>query len=137
MRTPIRHVGMMGVVAVALFLGGNSLEAQVAVADARPFIGDWIIAVQGEMTTTLRINITDSDGQVAVAITGSEGGNFTGEQIRKEDASLKFSYTTSIQGTAIPAEVTLTPDAEGGTLSGTIDLAAGMFAAPLKATKRE
>jgi hypothetical protein len=109
----------------------------VAVADARPFIGDWDVAVQGETPATFRITITESSGQVAVAVTGSEGGNFAGERIRKEGANLKFNYTTKLQGTDIPAEVTLTPDPEGGTLSGSLDLAAGMFTAPVKATKRQ
>ena len=134
MRMPIRWTLVL-VVAAAAALGANPVQAHVAVADAQAFIGDWDVSVESA-GTTFRINITDSSGQVGVAVTGSQGGNFAGERVRKEGANLKFNYTTNLQGMDIPAEVTLTA-AEGGTLSGTLDLAAGQFSSPIKATKRQ
>jgi hypothetical protein len=134
MYTLIRRIVMLGAVAAAAVLGANTAEAQVATADAQAFIGDWDVSIP-DVGTTFRVNVTDNNGQVAVAITGSEGGNYTGQSVRKEGQSLKFNYTTSIQGLDIPAEVTLTP-ADGGALSGTIDLA-GQASLALRATKRQ
>lgn len=123
------------VAVLALTLVAGNAEGQVASAEAEAFIGDWNVEVGGELAASFRINITDSDGTVAVAITGSEGGNFTGENIRKTGERLVFNYTSSIQGQAVPIEVSLTPGADG--LTGSLDLAGGMAQAPLTATRRD
>jgi hypothetical protein len=119
--------------AISAFAAG-SLSAQVATADAAPFIGEWDVAVQDELGQPFRINVTADNGQVVVAITGAEGGNFTGQNVRKDGQNLLFNYTTTLQGQQIPVAIVLTPAADG--LGGSIDLAGGMFAAPLKLTKR-
>jgi hypothetical protein len=111
--------------AISAFAAG-SLSAQVATADAAPFIGEWDVAVQDELGQPFRINVTADNGQVVVAITGAEGGNFTGQNVRKDGQNLL--------GQQIPVAIVLTPAADG--LGGSIDLAGGMFAAPLKLTKR-
>ncbi len=133
MLTSIRRI--VAVVFAVSAVATGSLNAQVAAADAAPFIGDWDVAVQDELGQPFRINITSGDGQVAVAITGAEGGNFTGQNVRKEGESLLFNYTTSLQGQALPAAIVLTPGTNG--LGGSIDLAGGMFTAPLRLTPRQ
>jgi hypothetical protein len=131
----IRRVLAVAVAVASSVIAAGGLNAQVAASDAAPFIGDWNVEVGGDAPATFRINITNADGQVAVAVTGSEGGNFAGTNIRKEGENFLFDYTTSIQGTQLPAAVTLTPEGEG--LKGTLNLGGGMFTAPITATKRQ
>lgn len=134
MRGTLRRTLMVAVTVAASVIAAGGLNAQVAASDAAPFIGDWNIEVGGEAPATFRINITNADGQVAVAVTGSEGGNFAGRNIRKDGAELLFDYTTVIMGQELPAAVKLTSEGDG--LKGTLNLAQGMFEAPITATKR-
>jgi hypothetical protein len=134
MRSIVRLAFALAVIpAVAPFIVSEA-AAQVPTAEARPFIADWNLALEGDMPATIRVNITDNAGTVAAVVTGIEGRDTPVTTITKAGENLVLSYNTSIQGQAVPIRITLTP--EGENLKGNLDLAGGMMTMPGTATKR-
>ncbi|MQA91005.1 MAG: hypothetical protein GEU90_12330 [Gemmatimonas sp.] len=133
MRSIARIALLLAVAALTPLVTGEA-AAQVPAAEAAAFIADWDLALQGDAPATIRVNITDADGQVAAVVTGIEGRETPVETITKSDENLVLSYTASIQGQEAPIEITLTPDGEN--LSASLDLA-GMMTIPGTATKRQ
>lgn len=134
MRTSLRMLTALAMAAVATPLATSKGAAQVPAAEARAFIGDWNVAVQGEMPTTIRVNISENEGYVAAVVTGMEGNNTTVQNISKSGENLVLRYDTSIQGQQLPIAITLTPDGDG--LRANLDLAGGMMVVPGRGTKR-
>lgn len=125
--------GVLATVAVSS-LGATSLDAQVATADARAFLGEWDVAVEGDPPVTFQVSITDEDGQLAAEVTGIEGNKYTVRELRKNEENLVLGYTSSIGGAEIPIVITVA--AEGDQLRGNVDLA-GVQTSPVRATKRQ
>lgn len=134
MRTSLRLLTALAMAAVATPLATSDGAAQVPAAEARAFIGDWNVAVQGEMPTTIRVNISEAEGNLAAVVTGMEGNNTTVQNISKSGENLVLRYDTSIQGQQLPIAITLTPDGDG--LRANLDLAGGMMIVPGRGTKR-
>jgi hypothetical protein len=133
MRSIVRF-GLLLAAAVAVVpFGADQAVAQVPAAEARSFIADWDLALEGDMPATIRVNITEADGQVAAVVTGIEGRDTPVTGVRKSGENLVLSYNTSIQGQQVPIAITLTPAGEN--LTASLDLA-GMMTIPGTATKR-
>lgn len=137
MQTPLRTALLLVAAALTAPLataGEAAAQSSVPAAEAGAFIGDWDVAIQGDAPSTIRVNITESEGQVAAVVTGIEGRETPVTQITKSGESLVLGYDTTIQGQALPIEITLTPDGEG--LRANIDLAGGMMTLPGRGAKR-
>jgi hypothetical protein len=111
-------------------LGVSNLAAQevtVPSDGARTFVGNWSVAVEGAgAPVTLQVRISDNDGRLAAGVVGLAGTETPVPTITLSGESLVLAYSTDMEGTAVPIEITLTPEAQTGNLLASIDMAGGM-----------
>jgi hypothetical protein len=131
-RTNRRLVLLAGVLAMPLIPA--VLEAQVPAALAEAFMGCWDVALQGEVPATIQVDITDASGHAAAEVTGVDGVTRSVAHVTKRGKMLILRYTTQIEGNPTAVAITLTPDGQG--LHGVIDLANGMYSAPIRGIRR-
>lgn len=120
------------VVAIAGF-GVSGAAAQVATADAQPFIGAWDLTVQADGPITLGLDIRDEGGQVAASVT-AQGSATNVTTITKSDDNLLLRYMADLGGQQAPIAIRLTPNGEE--LAASLDVADGMFTTSGTARKR-
>jgi hypothetical protein len=125
----------MAVAALFAFvaISAGEAQAQVATADARPFIGVWSLPLQGEAPTTVTVDIHDHDGQLMAVVTG-DAGPAQVQRVSKSGDNLVLNYQRNLQGQNVPLVLTLTP--EGDNLRGVLDVA-GLMTMRGTATKRQ
>lgn len=117
------------------FAAPSASEAQsVPAGEASAFLGDWNVALQGDMPATIRVRITDEGGQTAAVVTGLEGNDVNVRSISRSGENLVLRYDSSLQGQTMPIAITLTPD--GDALRASLDVADGMLTVPGRATPR-
>ena len=96
--------------------------------DAKAFLGDWVLTVEGRRGPQERpLTIKDTDGKLSAVLGGGRGGDvtITDVTVKGSDATLKWSQ--DMQGTAVPVVMTLT--LKDGTLTVKQDIAGGQFTA--------
>ncbi len=120
--------------AIAAALLGASLapnaaaaQSQLDVAEARTFLGTWVLAMTSDMGAfAMDLDVTDMGGKVAATI-GSPDLGFSQEvtEITKDGESLVLAFPGDYQGQAFDAAITLEP--AGETLSVWFDINQGAF----------
>jgi len=115
--------------------GVASAQSQLDVAQARNFLGSWVLAMTSDMGNfSMTLDVTDQGGKVAAVIGSADVGmeqNVT--DITKSGESLVLAFAGSAQGQMFDAEVTLEP--AGETLSVYFDINQGAFAMSGTGTK--
>jgi hypothetical protein len=110
--------------------------APLTAADAKPLLGDWIIAAespQGPVTFTLTLK---SDAAQTVGTISSDMMAETPiSDIAKYGDSVLLRYSFDYQGNPISAVITLTPS--GDTMKAVFDFADGAFTMPGTATRKK
>ena len=98
------------------FLAPNtaSAQSQLAVAEARTFLGTWVLALTSDMGSfNMNLEVTDVGGKIAASIGAPEMGpmqNVT--DITKDGEILVLAFAGSFQGQSFEAVVTLEPAGE-------------------------
>lgn len=94
--------------------------------DAKAFVGDWVLTVEGRRGPQERpLTIKETDGKLSAVLGGGRGGDvtITDVTVKGSDATLKWSQ--DMQGSAVPVVMTLT--LKDGTLTVKQDIAGGQF----------
>ena len=112
---------------VAVLICAVMLAPAIATAqDAKAFLGDWVLTVEGRRGPQERpLTIKETDGKLSAVLGGGRGGDvtITDVTVKGGDATLKWSQ--DMQGTAVPVVMTLT--LKDGTLTVKQDIAGGQF----------
>lgn len=111
--------------------------AQVTAADAAPFLGDWVLSLQGQNgPATLDLAVKVEKDKVVGEIKGGELPAQPIVDITRAEKTLVLRYTFDYQGTPVPAVVSLTPG-EDGKGAAEIDFAGGAYVMSGTAAKKE
>ena len=144
MKTILRAV-TAGLVALALpnvvhatgAAAARQATAQVSVADATPFVGDWTLALQGPNGPgTFALSISVEKQQVSAEIASDAVAKQPISTIYLVDKSLVLGYSFLYECNTVNAVVSLTPDKDGKT-SAQIDFAGGAYVMTGSATKND
>lgn len=110
---------------------------QVTAADAAPFLGDWVLSLQGQNgPATLDLAVKVEKDKVVGEIKGGELPAQPIVDITRAEKTLVLRYTFDYQGTPVPAVVSLTPG-EDGKGAAEIDFAGGAYVMSGTAAKKE
>lgn len=111
----------------AILLAASLIAPVVAMAqDAKPFLGEWVLTVEGRRGPQERpLTIKDTGGKLSAELGGGRGGpvTITDVTVKGNEATLKWNQTTQ-QGD-LPVVMTLT--LKDGTLTVKQDFAGGQF----------
>ena len=94
--------------------------------DAKAFVGDWVLTVEGRRGPQERpLTIKDDGGKLSATLGGGRGGdvNISDVTVKGNEATLK--WTQDMQGNSIPVVMTLT--LKDGALTVKQDMANGQF----------
>jgi hypothetical protein len=95
-------------------------------AKAKPFIGEWVLTIEGRRGPQERpLSITDVGGKVAAELAGGRGGPVSITDISMAGADLVLKWTQQGQQGDIPIVMTLT--LKDGGLVVKQDMAGGQF----------
>jgi hypothetical protein len=114
----------------AVFAAAGHAQTGVPSAEAAAFVGTWNVAVAAEPPATIKIDVTDNNGQIAASVTGMEGTVTSVQDITQSQGALVLKYVTSLQGQSLPIKITLSPQAQTGGLTASVDLADGLATFP-------
>ena len=133
--TRCKHVFMAAALAVAVLVPAVA-SAQVAPADAKPFMGGWTLGLETPQgALTMNLTLKDADGKVAGSLTSDIAPDPQAiTDVSKAGESLVLKYQLDFQGTPIPAKITLTP--AGEKMNVTFDFADGQFTVDGTAAKK-
>ena len=109
-----------------LLLAGFLLPAIAVAQDAKAFLGDWVLTVEGRRGPQERpLTIKDTGGKLSAELGGGRGGpiTITDVTVKGSEATLKWDQETP-QGN-FPVVMTLT--LKDGTLTVKQDFAGGQF----------
>jgi hypothetical protein len=112
----------LAVVICAVMLAPALASAQ----DAKAFLGDWVLTVEGRRGPQERpLTIKEDGGKLSAELGGGRGGpvTITDVSVKGNEATLKWSQ--DMQGNAVPVVMTLT--LKDGTLTVKQDMAGGQF----------
>jgi hypothetical protein len=98
-------------------------------ADAKPFLGDWALTLQGpngpgNFDLTVKVEEQKVVGEISIP-TGEMPKNFIPD-VAMNDKTMELRYTFDYQGNSVPAVVSLTPAADGK-INAQIDFAGGAY----------
>ena len=94
--------------------------------DAKAFVGDWVLTVEGRRGPQERpLTIKDTGGKLSAVLGGGRGGdvNISDVTVKGNEATLKWSQ--DMQGNSVPVVMTLTM--KDGALTVKQDMAGGQF----------
>jgi hypothetical protein len=117
-----------GVAAIAILVGVPiATSAQVPVADAQAFLGQWTLPLESPQGTfSLTIHIEDREGNVAARLEAEAPmGPQAIQTVTKSGDNLVLAYTLDLGGQAAPVSITLTPT--GDDLGAVMSFADGQF----------
>ena len=100
--------------------------AMASAQDAKAFLGDWVLTIEGRRGPQERpLTIKETDGKLSAELGGGRGGpvSISDVAVMGNEATLKFTQTTQ-QGD-IP--VVMTHTLKDGTLTVKQDMAGGQF----------
>ena len=110
-----------------LLFAGFLLPAVAVAQDAKAFVGEWVLTVEGRRGPQERpLTIKSEGGKLSAELGGGRGGpvTITDVTVKGSDATLKWKQDTQ-QG-AVDVVMTLTM-AKDGTLTVSQDFAGGQF----------
>jgi hypothetical protein len=99
--------------AIATLAGSGVARAQLTVADAGNFMGEWRINLdspQGPFELTLKL--ADKEGKVECELTSDIAPPQPVTDVSKAGDDLVLKYIGNFQGQSFDAKITLTPDGE-------------------------
>ena len=94
--------------------------------DAKAFLGDWVLTVEGRRGPQERpLTIKDTGGKLSAELGGGRGApvTITDVTVKGDEATLKWSQ--DVQGNSVPVVMTLT--LKDGALTVKQDMAGGQF----------
>ena len=94
--------------------------------DAKAFVGDWVLTIEGRRGPQERpLTIKDAGGKLSAELGGGRGGpvTITDVTVKGSEATLKWSQ--DVQGNSVPVVMTLT--LKDGALTVKQDMAGGQF----------
>ena len=118
---------MMRRTVLILLFAGLLLPAAAVAQDAKAFVGDWVLTIEGRRGPQERpLNIKDTAGKLSAELGGGRGGpvSITDVTVKGGEATLKWSQETP-QGT-FDVVMTLTMQKDG-TVTVKQDFAGGQF----------
>jgi hypothetical protein len=131
-RVPVRHLALCAALAAAL---ASPASAQVGTADARAFLGNWVMSITSDMgQMSLQLNIRDNGGQVGAQFGSPDLGALQEvPDISKSGEQLLLSVLIDAQGQSIDVSMAITPDGDG--LNVDLTAAGGAFTTSARATR--
>ena len=94
--------------------------------DAKAFVGDWVLTVEGRRGPQERpLTIKDEGGKLSAILGGGRGGDVTISDVTVKGSEATLKWTQDMQGNSIPVVMTLT--LKDGTLTVKQDMAGGQF----------
>jgi hypothetical protein len=109
----VRTIAILAAFLVATVAGAGIALAQVTVAEAGNFMGEWTINLdspQGPFAMTLKL--ADKEGKVEGELSSDIAPPQTVTDISKSEADLVLKYIGNFQGQSFDAKITLTPDGD-------------------------
>ena len=94
--------------------------------DAKAFLGEWVLTVEGRRGPQERpLTIKDTGGKLSAELGGGRGApvTITDVTVKGDEATLK--WTQDVQGNSVPVVMTLT--LKDGTMTVKQDMAGGQF----------
>ena len=123
--------------AAAVIESGAQAGAPITAAQAAPFLGEWILTLQGPNGPgTFALSVNAEKEKVAADITSEAMPKQAIGTISLANKSLVLGYSFTWEGNPVEAVVTLTP-AEDGKTAAQIDFAGGAYVMTGTATKKE
>lgn len=94
--------------------------------DAKAFVGDWVLTVEGRRGPQERpLTIKDTDGKLSAVLGGGRGGDVTINDVTVKGNEATLKWSQDMQGNAVPVVMTLT--LKDGALTVKQDMAGGQF----------
>lgn len=94
--------------------------------DAKAFLGDWVLTVEGRRGPQERpLTIKDTAGKLSAVLGGGRGGDVTITDVTVTGSEAILKWSQDMQGTAAPIVMTLT--LKDGALTVKQDIAGGQF----------
>ena len=109
----VRSIAILAAFLVATVAGAGVARAQVTVAEAGNFMGEWTINLdspQGPFAMTLKL--ADKEGKVEGELSSDIAPPQTVTDISKSEADLVLKYIGNFQGQSFDAKITLAPDGD-------------------------
>jgi hypothetical protein len=132
----LAKLALFAALAAALSLPTRaSAQSQLDAAQARAFLGDWVLSMQTEMgPMSMTMSIKDQGGKVAASVGSQEmGGTIDVTDVSRDGESLLLKYNIDAQGMMVDVSMKLTP--AGSDMETFISAAQGQFTATATATK--
>jgi hypothetical protein len=94
--------------------------------DAKAFLGDWVLTVEGRRGPQERpLTIKDTAGKLSAELGGGRGGPVTVTDVTVKGSEAILKWSQDMQGTAVPVVMTLT--LKDGALTVKQDIGGGQF----------
>jgi hypothetical protein len=111
--------------------------AQVSVEDAKPFLGDWTLAMNGERGPgTFNVSLKAEGDKVVGEVASDAVAAQKITSISKTEKGIFLNYSFPYEAMTVDAVVSLMPGAEGK-VAAQIDFAGGAYTMTGTATKKE
>lgn len=119
---------LIGTLALALVLSPLVASAQLASADAGPFMGSWALTLEGPQGAFEQSLVLKDEGGKVVGEMSNEMQPETQvvTDVTKEQENLVLKFAGNFQGNPFDAVITLTPDG-ADKVKVLFDINAGMF----------
>lgn len=94
--------------------------------DAKAFVGDWVLTVEGRRGPQERpLTIKDDGGKLSAVLGGGRGGDVTINDVTVKGSEATLKWSQDMQGNSVPVVMTLT--LKDGALTVKQDMAGGQF----------
>lgn len=94
--------------------------------DAKAFLGDWVLTVEGRRGPQERpLTIKEAGGKLSAVLGGGRGGDVTIDDVTVKGNEATLKWSQDMQGNAIPIVMTLT--LKDGALTVKQDMVGGQF----------
>jgi hypothetical protein len=94
--------------------------------DAKAFLGDWVLTVEGRRGPQERpLTIKEDGGKLSAVLGGGRGGDVTISDVTVKGNEATLKWSQDMQGNSIPVVMTLT--LKDGALTVKQDMAGGQF----------
>ena len=94
--------------------------------DAKAFVGDWVLTIEGRRGPQERpLTIKDAGGKLSAELGGGRGGPVTINDVTVKGNEATLKWSQDVQGNSVPVVMTLT--LKDGALTVKQDMAGGQF----------
>jgi hypothetical protein len=116
----------LSALAVPSMASAQGKASTLDTAKAKPFIGEWVLTIEGRRGPQERpLSITDVGGKVAAELSGGRGGPVSITDISMAGSDLVLKWTQQGPQGEVPVVMTLT--LKDGALTVKQDMAGGQF----------